>query len=488
MRTSTILSILLVSACATQPSESAQTEVSQTLSGADGNAYVNFHRDRLLAGYAQDHNLGSATNAWNSFNFEQRLLFLIHTDLLGNRTFMTPTSNSYFRNFTTACGTANELCGTCSIFGGQRGCGGCNIEGEFGCQYVSAYDCYLQGQCFEQEGGRGDWSMALEHVTKLYEILPGFGSCSGEDKNRSFFAADPTLIGSFRNRYMPEWVGNSDIGSVHAPFNNRSETNTGRPFSCDGPDGQVQFYSYDWQGQAFVRGGKYLPADGLMFELDNDFNTTHDSNPTCSYCGGQYGLTMYESHWRWKGNAAPFDWGYAPQAPAPPQIVAEQLFSPPYTPNTVNAGELITLTGNNFCSNPQVIIGGVTSYASVSATNQITANIATTTPAGGQYLYLSCSGVLSNPYYVQVNVPVTCSLSGPSVVYAGNWASWTGASTPAGFYGVTDASGVFAGVTTFGVNAFYDANSRGSYSRYLIIRDASNNIRCITNTVYTTVY
>jgi hypothetical protein len=491
-----IFSVLLFAACASD--DKLATETSQTLTGADGNAYVNYHRTRLLEGYAQDHGLGSATNAWNTFSYEQRLLFLIHTDLLGNRTFMTPTTSYYYKNFTNECGTANELCGTCSIFGGQRGCGSCTVvdPNTSQCGYVSAYDCYLQGQCWEQEGQRADWSMALEHVTKLYEVLSGFGSCSGSDGNRSFMSADTTLINAFRNRYMPEWVANSDIGSVHPPFNNRSETITGRPFSCDGPDGQVQFFSYDWQGVAFVRGGKYFPPDGGMFELDNDYNTTHDSNPTCSYCGGQYGLAMYESHWRFKGNAAPFDWAYAPPAPAAPQIDDEYLYAPPNTHGVVNAGELITLVGRDFCSNPQVTIGGVTSYATLSSPGVITASIGTNVPAGGQYLYVNCSGVLSNPYFVTVNPRVTCGLTGPSTVSVGQYGAWSVTSSPPGlniyWYGThngqTDALGSFGGATDLYFNAYYDDSTRGSYSRYVVLKDASNNIRCTTNIVYTSVF
>jgi hypothetical protein len=307
--------LVCLAGCAVGDPPTEATEAA--LTGADGNAYVNFHRDRLLRGYALDHGLGSAAAAWASFAPDQRTIFLLHTDLLGNRTLMVPESSTYIRTQTDACGTAGETCGTCSVFGGQLGCGTCAIQSNDAfqtCNYVSAYECYQQGQCFEQRQPRTDWSMALEHVTKLYEVMGGNGSCSGSDKNRSFFAADSLLINAFRNRTMPEWTGNSDIGAVHGPFNNRSETLTGRPFSCDGPDGQVQFYSYDWQGQGFTRGNKFLPADGLMFELDNDFNTIHDSNPTCFYCGGQYGVQMYLSHWQFKGNAQPVDLSYAPSA------------------------------------------------------------------------------------------------------------------------------------------------------------------------------
>ncbi len=308
-----LFALALLAGCAVDGGATA-SETTSALSGNDGNAYVNFHRDRLLNGYAIDHGLGNAPSAWASFAPDQQLLFLIHTDLLGNRSLMTPDWTDYVRSQDSVCGMAGESCGSCGIIGGQRACGGCSIQtsDDLGCTWVSSYDCYTQGQCNEQPEPRTDWSMALEHVTKLYEVLPGNGSCGGDDKNRSFFAADPTLIGSFRNRYMPEWTGNSDIGSVHEPFNNRSETVTGRPFSCDGPDGQVQFFSYDYQGVPFSRGGKFFPADGLMFELDNDYNTFHDSNPTCSYCGDQYGVSMYQGHWQYKGNAQPLDLSYVP--------------------------------------------------------------------------------------------------------------------------------------------------------------------------------
>ena len=62
------------------------------LDGSNGNAYVNYHRDRLLDTYAQYKGLGNRVNAWNSLNYKQKWLFLIQTDLLGNRTYMNPTA------------------------------------------------------------------------------------------------------------------------------------------------------------------------------------------------------------------------------------------------------------------------------------------------------------------------------------------------------------------------------------------------------------
>lgn len=399
------LATLMLIGCTTEGTDTlpGTSTSSAALSGADGNAYVNFHRDRLLTGYAADHGVGSAANAWATFTYTQKLLFLVHTDLLGNRSFMVPTANYYYRDSTDVCGNVGDLCGECEIIGGQRACSGCTMvsaENANACDYVSAYDCYTRGGCDEQVGVRSDWSMALEHVTKLYEVLDN-GSCSGDDGNRSFFSADADLIGSFRNRYLTAWTGNSDLGSVHSPFNNRTETINGRPFSCDGPDGQIQMYSYDYQGVAFTRGGKYLPADGRMFELDDDYDTTHESNPTCYYCGGQYGLSMYESHWRYQGNAQPFDWGYAPGATAP-QIAGEQLAGDPYTSGVATPGAYISIWGTNLCASPEVLLGGTSQSAYLAGPNQINAFVTPGTAAGGQSAYVICAGVWSNAWPVSV--------------------------------------------------------------------------------------
>ena len=309
---------------------------SSALDGRDGNKYVNYHRDRLLDGYAQYKGLGNRVNAWNAISYKQKMLFLIQTDLLGNRTFMRPTETYYYKNNPNdGCGMPGEaFCASCVIEGGQRLCGGCTVFDPLsmqppGCESVDAYACYQMGLCSDTPQQRTDWTMALEHVTKLYEILAPSDSCSGDDNNRIFWQAgtdstNDALIQALRNRTMSAWGANGDIGGTHAPFDNASSTINGRPFSCDGPDGQAQFYSWDtvctYSGQkgcshvqGFWRGGVYLPADSRMFELDNDYNTFHDSSPLCSYCGGQYGVTMYQNHWcPSQGNFAQCDWNYAP--------------------------------------------------------------------------------------------------------------------------------------------------------------------------------
>jgi len=96
------------------------------LDGRDGNKYTNYHRDRLLDTYAQYKGLGNRAIAWNSLNSKQKVLFLIQTDLLGNRTFMHPTRTNYYKqNPQDGCNNGQELCSSCSIYGGQRWCGSC---------------------------------------------------------------------------------------------------------------------------------------------------------------------------------------------------------------------------------------------------------------------------------------------------------------------------------------------------------------------------
>jgi hypothetical protein len=98
------------------------------LDGRDGNAYVNYHRDRLLDTYAQYKGLGNRVNAWNSLNYKQKMLFLIQTDLLGNRTFMRPTETRYYKSFPDdGCGDGNDFCGTCRVMGGYDYCNACQV-------------------------------------------------------------------------------------------------------------------------------------------------------------------------------------------------------------------------------------------------------------------------------------------------------------------------------------------------------------------------
>ena len=340
-------------------------------------------------------------NAWNTLNQKQKWLFLLQTDLLGNRVFMRSTPTYYYKNNPNdGCGYGSGYCGACTITGGQRACGSCEVwdppvpkdqpQQLPQCWNISAYDCYQNGLCWEESQTRTDYTMALEHVEKLYAIL-GYGgvneNCGGEDNNRIFWQAKDPLIQAFRNRTMPEWGNNKDeLKGPHSPFDNASATLTGRPWAQDGPDGQAQFYSWDttcsYGGQkgcspiqGFARGGAYLPADSRMFELDNDYNIPHDSSPLCYY-GGQYAVNMYQNQWcNKKGNAAPCDWNYIPGAVS-------------YSLSVSKSG-----TGSGtVTSNPAGINCGTTCSAGYSGGTQIT--LTATASAGSTFAGWSgaCSG------------------------------------------------------------------------------------------------
>ncbi|MEO7096733.1 MAG: hypothetical protein ABI175_25975 [Polyangiales bacterium] len=293
----------------------------QALSGLDGNRYVNFHRDRLLDEYASSHGLGNRVNAWSSWSSKQKTLFLLHTDLLGNRSYMSNLAINIRKNeIYDGCYSGPLNDGECN--------GSCQVRGEWygECRWINGWECAhpydgTSPRCYETVAPRSDFSMALEHVTRLYEVLGGSGSCSGEDDNRTFWNVDDPLIQGLRNNYagLPEWGNGAD--KPHAPFTNVTETETGSPLWNDGPDGQIQFYSWDWEGRGFARGGRWLPPDARMIELDNDYNTLHDSSPDCSYLG-RSGVDRYVSKWQSKGNGQSVDLWYQPTPVCTPSTCA----------------------------------------------------------------------------------------------------------------------------------------------------------------------
>lgn len=435
------------------------------LDGRDGNKYTNYHRDRLLDTYAQYKGLGNRAIAWNSLNSKQKVLFLIQTDLLGNRTFMHPTRTNYYKqNPQDGCNNGQELCSSCSIYGGQRWCGSCQVLLDQpmddthpqinGCWDINAYDCYQRGLCSEVPQSRTDYEMALEHVTKLYDILAPNDGCGGTDNNRIFWQAgtdssNDQLIQALRNRTMPAWGANGDIGGVHEPFDNASSTMNGRPFSCDGPDGQAQFYSWDTKCtyggqkgcsniQGFWRGSVYLPADSRMFELDNDYDTTHNSSPYCSYgwCGGGYGVTMYEQHWcPSQGNFAPCDWNYTPTPVDVPLSVSKSgtgTGTVTSAPAGINCGSTCTY---NFSSGTQVTLtasansgstfagwsgpcsGTGTCTVAMSAAQSVTATFNTSSGSNAYYCYSN-----TYPWYYYGYQNWLCNAAyNPTYCYTSSW-------------------------------------------------------------------
>jgi hypothetical protein len=398
------------------------------------------------------------------------MLFLIQTDLLGNRTYMQPTNTNYYKNNPNdGCGTPGQaFCGTCQMTGGQAWCGSCDVYGVNqldleGCWSMNAWDCYLKGSCYAASSPepRTNYEMALEHVTKLYEILAPNDGCGGDDNNRIFWQAgtdssNDQLIQAFRNRRMPAWGPNDDLGGTHPPFDNGSSTMNGRPEACDGPDGQAQFYSWDttctYDGQkgcspiqAFWRGSAYLPADSRMFELDDDYNAFlsgftkgHDSSPLRLYCGGQYGVNMYESHWcPSQGNFAACDFGYTPTPVNYPLSVSKTgtgsgtVTSAPAGINcgttcsaNYSSGTPVTLTasaasGSTFAGWSSPCSGTGTCTVTMNNSWSVTATFNTASSSNAYYCY-------STAYWQYGYQNWLCNAAyNPTYCYTSNWQSTT---------------------------------------------------------------
>jgi hypothetical protein len=211
-------------------------------------------------------------------------VFLLETDLLGNRTYATPDAYGYAKsNPWDGCPTPPPPADDCT--------NGCQVATVVPIQgqvriWTSGQDCAfpppsssLQGPaCSVTRNPPADFTTALQHVRHLYAVLGSGGSsdCGGSDNNRAFWQADDPLIQAWRNLSMAptEWVHSTDPGGSHAPFTVTRETAAGRTSLFDwlGADGQVQLYVWDNEAVAFTRGGQALPADSHMFEIDDDFD------------------------------------------------------------------------------------------------------------------------------------------------------------------------------------------------------------------------
>jgi hypothetical protein len=130
-----------------------------------------------------------------------------------------------------------------------------------------------------------------------------------------------------------------------------------------------------------------------MFELDTDYNTAHDSSPTCSYCGGQYGVNMYEQRWCgssvW-GNAAPCDWNYTPTPASFPLSVSK---------SGTGSGTISSYSGGIYC--------GTTCSANYSSGSQVTL----TATADSGSIFAGWSGACSGTGNCTVMVDAAKSVS-----------------------------------------------------------------------------
>lgn len=153
-----------------------------------------------------------------------------------------------------------------------------------------------------------DLEMALDHVTKVYEIRDSNGQNGGGDNNRIWVQVDTKLITAMRSfdAGLPEWGKSSDWGGAHEPFDGTSETATGQP------RGQSQFWSDDAKSVALTRPGVEGINDPHIVEIDIDYNLFHDSNPEGDYWPDGKGSEHYAKVWSDKGLGTGPELDYVP--------------------------------------------------------------------------------------------------------------------------------------------------------------------------------
>lgn len=150
---------------------------------------------------------------------------------------------------------------------------------------------------------RRDDTTMLDHVTKLYWLAGGGGAtatdpgmCGGAG-NRMIMQIDAALHAELRTAFSMQggpaaartigdaittsfWRDSHDLGGSHAPFDESAETEAGAP------RGQVQYFSDPASTVATAPLGRpdlMTLVDPYAFEMDQDYDCTHNSNPLCSY-------------------------------------------------------------------------------------------------------------------------------------------------------------------------------------------------------------
>lgn len=151
-----------------------------------------------------------------------------------------------------------------------------------------------------------DGSSMLSHVVKLYRVTGGqgasgsnAGTCGGGEYNRMIMSMDAELHdaqlaaslhqgslqpnGKYDIADIPAntfWRDSHDLGGAHSPFDLSDETNQGAP------RGQTQYFQDPGSTLAHSPLGRTDLAtlvDPYAIELDQDYDCTHNSNPTCAY-------------------------------------------------------------------------------------------------------------------------------------------------------------------------------------------------------------
>jgi hypothetical protein len=161
----------------------------------------------------------------------------------------------------------------------------------------------LQGSVLAADGHSMLW-----HVVKLYRIAGGEnatstdpGSCGGGEFNRMIMSMDMQLhesqlaannaqgaknaMGKYDIADIPThsnnfWRDSHDLGGPHGPFDLSDETDPGAP------RGQTQYFkdpTSTLANTALGRQDLMTLVDPLALEMDQDYDCSHNSNPSCSY-------------------------------------------------------------------------------------------------------------------------------------------------------------------------------------------------------------
>lgn len=215
------------------------------------------NRDRLLDTLAQRKS-ATRCSLWSSLTATQRGVFLTITDLLGRRSYMTNAS-------------------------------GADSTGRL---------------------SKDDLAVALDHVTKVYEIRDSNGDNGGMNNNRIWLQVDETLIAALRSPHsaLPEWSASGDLAGPHSPFDADSETVDGQP------RGQAHFWSADSKSRPIGRPGVEDINDARIVEIDIDYDLFHNSNPEGTYFPNGKGTEHYTKVWSAKGAGGSPELDYVPTA------------------------------------------------------------------------------------------------------------------------------------------------------------------------------
>ena len=181
-------------------------------------------------------------------------------------------------------------------------------------------------------------------------------------------------------------------------------------------------------------------------------------------------------------------------------------------PAMIRIGDIVTVSGSNFNANSFVYVDSNSDnmYETVYPTTLRTTSLSFPLPVhatvGIHPLYVTQNG---SGYAPQSNTmtfsilppdagPALCSfmLLGSPIVSVGERSSWTVTSTPVGLKGylygtkngIVDHKGnFFTNMTNFVYTYVYEPWEAGTYTRYYILKDASDNVMCTTNPLTITV-